>query len=59
MSADSGPQLDTSKCYAMSNGEYLGKYVSTESLHDHTAGTTTVFNFETRDVYDADRKLFN
>jgi hypothetical protein len=58
MSAVSRSQLKTSKCYATSDGDYLGKYKSTTSITEGGIGRTTVCSFDGGDVYDADRKTF-
>ena len=58
MSAVSRSQLNTSKCYATSNGDYLGKYKHTTSITEGVVGRTTVCHFDEGDVYDADTKTF-
>jgi hypothetical protein len=58
MSAVSRSQLNISKCYATSNGDYLGKYKNTTSITEGVVGRTTVCSFDERDVYDADKKTF-
>ena len=58
MSAVSMSQLNTSKCYSTSDGDYLGKYKSTTSITEGVVGRTTVCSFDEGDVYDADKKTF-
>ena len=50
--------LNTSKCYATSNGDYLGKYKNTTSIPEGVVGRTTVCYFDEGIVHDADKKTF-
>ena len=55
-------QLNTSKCYATTGGEYLGKYKHTKQFNEGQLGSltglTTVCVFDEGDVHDADTKTF-